>query len=88
MFGGEFRSTFDKMDREDRVHERINEGFDSWEDRCKRTGGQHALDAWLRSQENLLHCVMANFDMAEIRREVDSKRKTGDLDLVFKKYCA
>ena len=50
-------------------------------------GGQEALDQWLKSQEDLVYCVMQNFDITSIQSEVAAKEKTGDLDLVFKKYC-
>ena len=50
-------------------------------------GGQEALDQWLESQEALVWCVMQNFESGEIEREIRAKEKTGDLDLVFKKYC-
>ena len=75
------------MDREDRVYNRLGEGFENWEERCQAVGGQAALDAWLESQEELVYCVMRNFDNEKIVKEVDAKKETGDLDLVFKKYC-
>jgi hypothetical protein len=30
---------------------------------------------------------MQNFDLMGIQEEITVKKKTGDLDLVFKKYC-
>jgi hypothetical protein len=61
--------------------------MDKWEDRCLKVGGQEALDKWLKAQEHLVFCVMQNFDVTEIKTEIDIKKQTGDLDLVFKKYC-
>ena len=55
--------------------------------RCAKTGGQKALDNWLKAQENLLWCVMQNFHVLSIKDEIEAKKATGDLDLVFKKYC-
>ena len=55
--------------------------------RCLKVGGQEALDAWLAAQESLVYCVLQNFDLGKIEVEVEAKKKTGDLDLVFKKYC-
>ena len=55
--------------------------------RCAKTGGQKALDNWLKAQENLLWCVMQNFHVLSIKDEIETKKATGDLDLVFKKYC-
>ncbi len=52
-----------------------------------KIGGQDALDRWVRAQEELVYCVLQNFDMDTIKQEVEDKKETGDLDLVFKKYC-
>ena len=60
----------------------------NWEQRCLSTAGQTALDDWLKAQENLLYCVLANFDSKKIETEIEQKRETGeDLSPVFKKYC-
>ena len=45
------------------------------------------MDEWLEAQENLVYCVMQNFDTTRIQNEIEEKKKTGDLDVVFKKYC-
>ena len=55
--------------------------------RCLQVGGQQVLDDWLKAQENLIFGVMQNFDLMQIQEEINAKKKSGDLDLVFKKYC-
>jgi uncharacterized protein (DUF1919 family) len=55
--------------------------------RCSQIGGKQVLDDWLKAQENLIFAVMQNFDLVEIQGEINAKKKSGDLDLVFKKYC-
>ena len=72
---------------QDRFHDKLNQGFDLWEDKCLKIGGQTALDNWLKEQENLIHCAMVNFNVLEIGDEIEAKKETGELDLVFKKYC-
>jgi len=87
-FGNDFMGEdFENMDRQDRLHTNLEAGFDKWEDRCLRVGGQEALDQWLAAQENLVYCVMQNFNINSIQNEIEEKKRTGDLDLVFKKYC-
>jgi hypothetical protein len=83
----EFGADFEEFNRQDRFHGEIEAGMDKWEDRCLKVGGQEALDKWLKAQEHLVFCVMQNFDVTEIKTEIDIKKQTGDLDLVFKKYC-
>ena len=77
----------DDGNRKDVFHE-IGDANQNWEQRCLNTAGQTALDDWLKAQENLLYCVLANFDSKKIENEIEQKRETGeDLSPVFKKYC-
>jgi len=62
-------------------------GSEIWEDKCLKFGGQKALDDWLKAQEDLIWCVLTNFDVTSIQDEIEAKKATGDLDVVFKKYC-
>lgn len=86
-FDNDFMPEFEEMDKEDRINSELEAGFEKWEDRCLQVGGQTALDQWLKAQEHLVWCVMQNFDVASMQAEFEAKKKTGDLDLVFKKYC-
>lgn len=85
---GDFYDEFDKMDQEDRVHDNLGKGLENWETRCEKIGGKDVLDDWLKAQEDLVYCVLENFDADKIHNEMEAKKKTGDLDLVFKDYCA
>ena len=42
---------------------------------------------YLAEKEELLYCIMEQFDIDEIQQEIEEKKKQGDLDEVFKKYC-
>jgi len=86
-FDNSFQPEFDEMEEDERIHNELESGLIKFEDRCLKIGGQEALDQWLKSQEELVFCVMQNFDVTKIQSEVAAKEKTGDLDLVFKKYC-
>ena len=55
--------------------------------RCLKIGGQQALDNWLTAQEELVKCFLDNFQSDEITDDMETKRRKGELDLVFKKYC-
>ncbi len=55
--------------------------------RCLKIGGQEALDNWVEAQSDLVLCVLENFNKDDIKKEAEAKKETGDLDLVFKKYC-
>ena len=45
------------------------------------------LDEYLEEQEQLVWCVMEHFDLETIQNEIERKKKSGDLDEVFRKYC-
>ena len=89
LFGQDdfFGDDFDEMDKTQKAHEQFEEGMEIWEQKCLKVGGQKALDDWLEAQENLIFCVMENFEVATIQSEIEAKRRHGDLDEVFKKYC-
>ena len=83
FFGG----AFDEMEQRHKASDQLDEGFEIWEQKCLKVGGQKALDEWLLGQESLVYCVMENFEVATIQHEVEAKRQDGDLDEFFKKYC-
>jgi len=90
LFGNEddwLSEDFKDMDQNERIHDKIDQGFDLWEDKCRKIGGEQALDDWLKAQEELIHCAMVNFNYLTIQDEIALKMETGELDLVFKKYC-
>jgi len=87
FFDDEFNNEFDKMEREDKFHNKLEDGFKNWEERCLENGGKQVLADYLAEQEELVYCIMEQFDIDEIQQEIEEKKKQGDLDEVFKKYC-
>lgn len=87
FFGDEFNEEFDAMEDSDRFHDKLEDGFKNWEERCLEIGGQEVLDAYLREQEQLVYCAMEQFDLDQLQQEIEEKQKVGDLDEVFQKYC-
>jgi len=59
----------------------------NWEERCLKVGGEEVLSLYVREQEQLLWCLMKNVNLGHIQEEVESHKKTGDLDGVFMNYC-
>jgi len=87
FFDDEFNRDFEKMEKEDRFHNKLEDGFKNWEERCLENGGKEVLDNYLSQQEQLVYCIMEQFDIDELNHEIEEKKKHGDLDEVFKKYC-
>lgn len=87
FFGDDFNEEFDEMEKSDQFHDKLEDGFKNWEERCLEFGGQEVLDAYLAEQERLVLCAMEQFDLDELQREIEEKQKVGDLDEVFQEYC-
>jgi len=55
--------------------------------RCEKNGGADAFDKLETAAGDLAECIQTNFNITQIKEEIAIKRKTGDLDEVFEKYC-
>lgn len=85
FFDDDDMKDFDEMSKNDQPpHQGLSQ---NWEERCLEVGGQSVLDRYGEEQEKLLYCVIQQFDFVEIQEEIEEKKKVGDLDEVFKKYC-
>lgn len=87
FFGDDFNDDFAKLDKQDEIYDRFDQGFENWEQRCLKVAGKDALDAWLKEQEKLVLCFMDNFKVTNIQSELEVSKSKGELDLFFKKYC-
>jgi len=87
FFGDDFNDEFDSLEKDDKFHDKLEDGFKNWEERCLEIGGQSVLDSYLKEQEQLVYCFMEQFDLDELQSEIEEKQKVGDLDEVFIKYC-
>jgi len=87
FFDDDFNNEFDKMEKSGQFRNRLVGGFRNWEERCLENSGKEVLEDYLAEQEQLVYCIMEQFDMVELHEEIEDKKKHGDLDEVFKKYC-
>jgi len=87
FFGEELQEEFGKVERSDKINRKLERGFKNFEERCLENGGEKVLDEYLEEQEQLVWCVMEHFDLETIQNEIEKKKKSGDLDEVFRKYC-
>jgi len=62
-------------------------GVRNWETRCLEVGGRDVLTRYVREQEQLLWCIISNVNIQLIQEEVESRKKTGDIDEFFANYC-
>jgi len=87
FLGEDFNDEVDQMQKNDEFHDKLEDGFKNWEERCLEVAGESVLDAYLKEQEQLVYCVLQQFDLDQLQEEIEEKEKVGDLDEVFAGYC-
>ncbi|XP_026473786.1 27 kDa hemolymph protein-like [Ctenocephalides felis] len=53
----------------------------------KESGSDDAYDKAFAAKDELKTCFTSLLNMEELKQEMEKAKPTGDLDLVFKKYC-
>jgi len=87
FFDDSFHDDFQELEDQSKFATQLENGFRNWETRCKETGGDEVLRLWQKEQEDLIYCFLQEFDTDTIMEELEEKKASGDLDVVFKKYC-
>lgn len=66
----------------------IEEAEKVLEQKCREnSGSDEAYAAAKQASLDAQECAKGIVDFEEVQEEIEKKKKTGDLDLVFKKYC-
>ncbi|KAF2904448.1 hypothetical protein ILUMI_01729 [Ignelater luminosus] len=65
----------------------LDEVQEALRSKCEKNGGPDAFDKLETAGGDLQTCIQSNFNATQIKEEIAIKRKTGDLDEVFEKYC-
>lgn len=65
----------------------IDEGEKLLEEKCKKNGGNTSFDDFMMAREEFNFCIQPLVNVTELQVEIENAKPTGDLDLVFSKYC-
>jgi len=65
----------------------IEEGEELLKERCMRYGTNESFDNAMAAKEDVQFCVRRLVNYTEIQKEIEKAKPTGDLDIVFRKYC-
>jgi len=57
-------------------------------EKCEKNGGSEAYDNSKNAAGNAQECVRSLINVTELMAEMEEAKPTGDLDEVFRKYCA
>lgn len=55
--------------------------------KCEKNGGPDAFDNAYNAKDNITTCMESLVNVATLKEEIRLAGPTGDVDLVFKKYC-
>ncbi|CAH1404820.1 unnamed protein product [Nezara viridula] len=65
----------------------IDEGEDMFRDKCLKTGTNETYENATLAKQQFELCVSSLVDIKVLKEEINAAKPTGDLDIVFKKYC-
>ncbi|KAI5710645.1 hypothetical protein M8J75_010381 [Diaphorina citri] len=65
----------------------IEEGDRIIKEKCDKNGGNSSYDNFMLAREEVNMCVGRLVNYTELQIEIEKAKPTGDLDLVFSKYC-
>lgn len=66
----------------------FNEAENLLKKKCEKNGDKDSYARAKSAATNVYDCVKGLVDFNVLKKEMDAARPTGDLDEVFKKYCA
>lgn len=65
----------------------LEEGEKLLEEKCKKMGHPEAFEAAKNAKDEVQKCVLNLVNITELKEEMEIAKPTGDLDVVFRKYC-
>uniref|UniRef100_A0A1B6GKM1 27 kDa hemolymph protein n=1 Tax=Cuerna arida TaxID=1464854 RepID=A0A1B6GKM1_9HEMI len=65
----------------------IEDGEELLKERCDKYGTNESFDNAMYAKEEIMFCLRKLINYTEIKIEIEQAKPTGDLDVVFKKYC-
>uniref|UniRef100_A0A1B6FPP0 27 kDa hemolymph protein n=1 Tax=Cuerna arida TaxID=1464854 RepID=A0A1B6FPP0_9HEMI len=65
----------------------IEEGEEMLKERCEKYGTNTSFDRALAAREEARFCFEGMVNITEFQAEIEHAKPTGDLDIVFRKYC-
>lgn len=65
----------------------IEEGQRIFEEKCKKMGHPEAYEAAQAAKDDIQECFKSIVNVTELQAEMETAKPTGDLDVVFRKYC-
>uniref|UniRef100_A0A1B6LB09 27 kDa hemolymph protein n=2 Tax=Graphocephala atropunctata TaxID=36148 RepID=A0A1B6LB09_9HEMI len=65
----------------------VEEGEELLKERCDKYGTNESFDNAMYAKEEIIFCLRKLINYTELQTEIELAKPTGDLDIVFKKYC-
>nr|CAD7413255.1 unnamed protein product [Timema cristinae] len=65
----------------------VEEAENAFKKKCLQNADEQAFDRSMESVTQVSECVKSLVNVTELQHEVEKAKPTGDLDVVFRKYC-
>lgn len=65
----------------------VDEVKNLFKQKCDKNGGPDAYERANLAQEEMQQCLTSLINVTELQADMETYKPTGDLDIVFKKYC-
>lgn len=65
----------------------VDEVKNLFKQKCEKNGGPDAFPRANLAQEEMQQCLTSLINVTELQADMEKYKPTGDLDIVFKKYC-
>ncbi|OAD57696.1 27 kDa hemolymph protein, partial [Eufriesea mexicana] len=69
------------------VKQVLEDTKNAFKQKCDKNGGEGAFDNAQSAKDNLEQCFKSFINFTQLEEEMEKKKPTGDLDMVFKEYC-
>lgn len=63
------------------------EAEELFKEKCLKLGGEGAFEKAKKAKEEMQNCALSLVNVTELEKEMDLAKPSGDLDVVFRKYC-
>ncbi|XP_076653291.1 27 kDa hemolymph protein-like [Halictus rubicundus] len=66
----------------------LNEAKNLFKQKCDKNGGEGTFENAMKAEEKLEECIRSFVNLKQLETEMEKYKPTGDLDVVFRRYCS
>ncbi|XP_076299993.1 27 kDa hemolymph protein-like [Lasioglossum baleicum] len=66
----------------------LNEAKNLFKQKCEKNGGEGAFEKATKAKDKVEECIKSFVNLTQLESEMEKYKPTGDLDVVFRRYCS